>query len=150
MNILKVDLFKKKKKKIKIKVFFSEYIEGNEEENNNEENEDGEYDEDFNEYDIYLNKCIKNSIFFLIYSNGTSIKWNSNNGDTNISNKEIEDIKCLMPLTVSELNIDDQFSQYLTNLNSTLYLMRDDIENSNDNVEYNNIVRMYNKVLEKN
>jgi len=55
-----------------------------------------------------------------------------------------------MPLTVSELNIDDQFSQYLTNLNSTLYLMRDDIENSNDNVEYNNIVRMYNKVLEKN
>ena len=87
-------------KKIKIKVFFSEYIEGNEEENNNEENEDSEYDEDFNEYDIYLNKCIKNSIF-LIYSNGTSIKWNSNNGDTNISNDEIEDIKCLMPLTVS-------------------------------------------------
>jgi len=50
-------------KKIKIKVFFSEYIEGNEEENNNEENEDSEYDEDFNEYDIYLNKCIKNNIF---------------------------------------------------------------------------------------
>ena len=80
-----------------------------------------------------------------MHSNG-----NSNNGNINISNFEFEDIKYLMPLTVSELNIYDQFSQYLTNLNSTLYLMRDDIENSNDNVEYNNIVRIYNKVLEKN
>jgi len=79
-----------------------------------------------------------------MHSNG-----NSNNGNINISNFEFEDIKYLMPLTVSELNIYDQFSQYLTNLNSTLYLMRDDIENSNDNVEYNNIVRIYNKVLEK-
>ncbi|KAG4087139.1 hypothetical protein H8356DRAFT_1351454 [Neocallimastix lanati (nom. inval.)] len=125
------------------KVFFSEYIEGNDEKNDNKEKEENnnienENDEDFNEYDIYLNKCIKNNIF-LIYSNGISIKWNSNNEDTNISNYEIENIKCLMPLTVSELNIDDQFSQYLTNLNSTIYLIRDDIENSNDNVEYNNI-----------
>ncbi|KAL6622025.1 hypothetical protein U3516DRAFT_778839 [Neocallimastix sp. 'constans'] len=102
------------------KVFFSEYIEGNDEKNDNKEKEENnnienENDEDFNEYDIYLNKY------------------------TNISNYEIENIKCLMPLTVSELNIDDQFSQYLTNLNSTIYLIRDDIENSNDNVEYNNI-----------
>ncbi|ORY40293.1 hypothetical protein LY90DRAFT_510421 [Neocallimastix californiae] len=109
----------------------NEYFKRNDEKNDNKEKEENnnienENDEDFNEYDIYLNKY------------------------TNISNYEIENIKCLMPLTVSELNIDDQFSQYLTNLNSTIYLIRDDIENSNDNVEYNNIVRIYNKVLEKN